>query len=306
MRGADDDADAREQAADLLQHPLALDRVGLHDRPLVVVERAGLVDDLVGHRDLADVVQQRAHLGLAPHVLADAELVGDLDRQLDDVLGVVAGVLVVLLEQVAQEQGGAAVGAAELEAALDARVALAAEADEQRREREHEQRADRRVGGGDRGQQAEREQEAVDAARELHLGQRLADGDARGGAQAHREVGTVERQLCRERRDVGRQVLPAGGLRAGDDEHDRRPEREGRVAGAEQGAARRPPAADDVGRGGEHDRGAHEQRHERRGKQQQHRDEHELRRHRVAGADGELDPIGHDVGSDERERQRDR
>ena len=77
VRGADDDADAGEQAADLLQHPLALDGVGLHDRPLLVVERAGLVDDLVGHGDLADVVQQRAHLGLALRVLVDAHLLGD-------------------------------------------------------------------------------------------------------------------------------------------------------------------------------------------------------------------------------------
>ena len=40
VRGAHDHADPREQPADALEHPLALDRVGLHDRPLLVVERA--------------------------------------------------------------------------------------------------------------------------------------------------------------------------------------------------------------------------------------------------------------------------
>jgi hypothetical protein len=43
--------------------------VRLHDLPLVVVERAGLVDDLVGDSDLADVVQQRAELGRAARLL---------------------------------------------------------------------------------------------------------------------------------------------------------------------------------------------------------------------------------------------
>ena len=77
VRGAHDEADVGEQAADLLEHPLALDGVGLHDRPLVVVQRPGLVDDLVGHGDLADVVQQRAELGGAAGVLVELHPLGD-------------------------------------------------------------------------------------------------------------------------------------------------------------------------------------------------------------------------------------
>ena len=190
VRGADDAADAREQAADLLEHALALDRVGLHDRPLLVVQRAGLVDDLVGHGDLADVVQQRAHLGLAPRVLVEAHLVGDLDRQLDDVLGVVAGVLVVLLEQVAQEQRGAAVGAAELEARAAIRPSRSRSKPRSSGISASTSRASGRlVGGRERRQQADRREQDVDA-----LGHAAARASGRGSASPCRPAGPAPRR----------------------------------------------------------------------------------------------------------------
>jgi len=49
-----------QQAADLSEHRLADDRVRLHQRPLCVVERAGLVDDRRWNLDFADVVKQRS------------------------------------------------------------------------------------------------------------------------------------------------------------------------------------------------------------------------------------------------------
>ena len=73
-------------------------------------------------------MQERAELGLAAHLLAHAELLGDAQRELHDVLRVVAGVLVVLLEQVAEQERGAAVGAAELDRLLHALVVLRGEA----------------------------------------------------------------------------------------------------------------------------------------------------------------------------------
>ena len=66
MVRADDHPDIAHEAADALEHALALDRVPPDDRPLVLVERSRLVDDLVGNRDLADVVQQRRELEVAP------------------------------------------------------------------------------------------------------------------------------------------------------------------------------------------------------------------------------------------------
>src|SRR5919109_1050694 len=56
--------DLAEQAADLLEHALALDRVLLDDLALLVGQRAGLVDDLLRRSHLADVVQQRRELGI--------------------------------------------------------------------------------------------------------------------------------------------------------------------------------------------------------------------------------------------------
>jgi hypothetical protein len=61
-------SDLAEEPADLLEHPLAFDRVQLDDRALVRVERAGLVDDLRWDSDLPDVVEECRELGVAPEL----------------------------------------------------------------------------------------------------------------------------------------------------------------------------------------------------------------------------------------------
>src|SRR4051794_31707480 len=102
-------SDVREQAADALQHPLALDRVRLDDRTLGRVELSRLVDDLGGDADLADVVEQRSELGVAPFLVGEAQLVVHVEHEVDDVAAVAAGVRVVGLDDVAEQKGGAAV-----------------------------------------------------------------------------------------------------------------------------------------------------------------------------------------------------
>ena len=62
---AHDQAYVAHEAADAVEHSLPLDRVGLDDGPLGRIELAGLVDDLLGDGDLADVVQERAELQVA-------------------------------------------------------------------------------------------------------------------------------------------------------------------------------------------------------------------------------------------------
>src|SRR6185312_12239968 len=94
------------------------------------------------------------------------------------VLGVMAGVLVVLLQQVAQQQGGAPVGAAELEGVGDPRLALAREDRQQPHQRQDEQGRKRRAGGGDRRKQPERSQQRVDVVDQRDVGQRLPEGGA--------------------------------------------------------------------------------------------------------------------------------
>jgi len=69
-------------------------RVGVHDVPLVVCERARLLQDAVGHPDLADVVQQRDLLELEQRFGAQLKPSTDREGEVDDAVGVVAGVAV--------------------------------------------------------------------------------------------------------------------------------------------------------------------------------------------------------------------
>src|SRR5919204_2536863 len=103
MAGPDDVADLAEDAADPVQDSLALDRVPLHQLPLVVVERARLVDDLVRHVDLADVVEERCELGPLALARVEAQRVRHAHRKIDHVSTVTAGVRVVRLDKVAYE-----------------------------------------------------------------------------------------------------------------------------------------------------------------------------------------------------------
>ena len=64
--GAHDQPDVVHEAPDPVEHLLALEGVGLDQLPLVGVELAGLVDDRLGDRDLADVVQERAEFEVPP------------------------------------------------------------------------------------------------------------------------------------------------------------------------------------------------------------------------------------------------
>ena len=71
-------------------------------------------------------------------------MVGEFEGEADDALAVLAGVAVVGFDHVAEDEGGAAVGARELEHALEALVAFVGEhgeQPEQRDERETRHRA---------------------------------------------------------------------------------------------------------------------------------------------------------------------
>ena len=158
-----------------------------------------------------------------------AQPLGDAHGEVDDVLGVVAGVLVVGLQQVAQQERGAAEGAAHLDRLGDPGLALAREVGEQVDEREHEQGGGRRGRGGDRGEQADRGEQRVD---EEDLAQ-LAEDHAR--RQPGAEVGPqrladgVGGELRAERGRVGGPVRPGGRVGAERDEHHGGRERERRV-----------------------------------------------------------------------------
>ena len=139
MAGADETPDIAEQAPDAIQHALALDRVRIDDRPLLRGQCGRLVDDLRGDPDLAHVVQEGRELGAPPLARRQAEAVGHREREQDDLARVVARVLVVGLDHVAEKERGAAVGVAELERVVDPPPPLLRQEGEQREEREDDE-----------------------------------------------------------------------------------------------------------------------------------------------------------------------
>ena len=71
----------------------------LHHLPLLVVERARLVEDALGDPDLADVVQEGADLDRVELDAAVAEAACERDGDAGDALGVAAGVVVLRLHR---------------------------------------------------------------------------------------------------------------------------------------------------------------------------------------------------------------
>ncbi len=85
---------------------MALLGVGLHDRALLGGERAGLQQDRVGDRDLADVVQRRGVAEPLAELAVEAGLLGQQRREAPDPLDVRAGVLVAELDRHRQAPHG--------------------------------------------------------------------------------------------------------------------------------------------------------------------------------------------------------
>ena len=90
---AHEPADAAAEA-ELPQQRLTTRRMTLDELELLLVERARLLQDLVGNGELADVVQEAADRQLAQARCGDAELLPHLDREQRDAAGVTLGVLV--------------------------------------------------------------------------------------------------------------------------------------------------------------------------------------------------------------------
>ena len=190
--------------------------------PLVRVELAGLVDDLLGDRDLADVVQERGELEVAPPLGAQAEPVRHVEGQRDDAAAVLAGVAVVGLDDVAEHQGGAAVGVAQLERALQAPATLVGEHGEETEQRHDRERAEDHVVGGLGGEQPGRRRArrpprtptSLSVARRSWLGPRSRIGGRRS---------TKSTTNCAENATISRPAWPCVGVDLRDREHGRGP-----------------------------------------------------------------------------------
>ena len=90
------------QGGHRLHDPRAVLWVPAHDRPLLVGERTGLVEDPRRNADLADVMERRGDADVAQGDVAQIQPAADLLGHPDERLGVVAGVLVLGLERVRQ------------------------------------------------------------------------------------------------------------------------------------------------------------------------------------------------------------
>ena len=232
----------------------------------------------------------------------EVEVGGDLDRELGDAADVDPGVGVVVLDHLAEHPGGAAVGLAQLDHRAHALVALVREQPEQR-----EQRPAQGHGRGlgrrrERDREADRREQRVDQVDPRALGELLAQRGALMEPLARPRGDRVGDELRRQRRDQDQRRYVAGGRAPGRDQDHGRPDREPgvgeRVEQARRAAARR-------GRrrcpGGEQGRGDQQRRGGGRDHEQR-RDEGELDRHRVAGADLEHDPGAEHQTDEDQER----
>src|SRR6476620_1230772 len=94
-----DDASHGAKTRDGAQDALADRRVLAHDLPLTLGERTGLVEDLVGNPDLADVVKERRGADTADLLAVQRQGLADPRGQVDDALRVLTRVAVALLER---------------------------------------------------------------------------------------------------------------------------------------------------------------------------------------------------------------
>ncbi len=90
------------QSGDPLERLGAPDHVALHYRPLLVVEAAGLLQDLVGHADLADVVYPGGQREVGLVVSGELEALPDRRGQAHDLLSVPAEIAVPEIDQPAK------------------------------------------------------------------------------------------------------------------------------------------------------------------------------------------------------------
>ena len=106
-----DDLGRLGEERNLAQHLVAAIAVLVHDRDFFRVKRAGLAQDGIRNRHLADVVQERA-AGDHPDLVArQAHGPGHGDGEGGDALGVALGLGVLQVERVAQRFQGDVVGA---------------------------------------------------------------------------------------------------------------------------------------------------------------------------------------------------
>jgi hypothetical protein len=182
---------------------------------------------------------------------------------------------------------------------VDARAPFPREEVQEADEREDEQERRRRVDCHQRDQEADRRQGEVDDVDPAHEADSRERRDAVAEPRVRGPACEVEHELRAQRRDIDRPVpqsrisLPE----RGEDEH--RPERVPGVRHRESDALEVHPAADVLREPSEQQARCDDERHPADRRQEEHRDEHELRRDRGSGSELELDPGGDCIRPDQ-------
>ena len=215
----------------------------------------------------------------------------DRDREPDDALAVLARVVVVGLDHVAEHERGALVGVLQLEQSLESRMPLAREGGEHAEQGEQPQHRERLVMHLERDGQrdgGERRVDPVDPGLARLLAQAGAGLDrVTGGGE-----GEVDRELGEQRQRQHSRAGPPR-LRAEGREHGRGADGEPRVADCLYEPARHGPPAQHVRQASENECERHEHRRERDGHDEQQRDEGELGRDGESGRHVEPDARRH-------------
>ena len=303
VAGADDLADARHQAADAVEQQLALDRVRLDQLELLVGELGRLVQDLLGDRDLADVVEQRGELELLAVGLRDAPSRPRPRRRARRPSGSgrrCSRPRPRRRRRAASRCRGRRCAARAWRCSAPcapARTRAAA-----RRAGRPRPSVTRLLDGLEREHEADGREDGVDAVGPEHR-------PHGAGVSFARRSWTIAPRRCRratwaaKRERVDPDVSRAS---AGPPARARRAPRRGRArtsvparSDSSVAALARTSPADAP----EHEAGGHEQRHERQRRQEEHGDEDELLGRRVAVPDLELDPRHDRVEADEQRDQ---
>ncbi len=198
----------------------------------------------------------------------------EVEGERDHALAVLTGVAVVCLDHVAQDQGGAAVGARELEHALQPPAALVGEGGEQAEQRDHGHRGERRLVdtfGRQQPRRGQRRIDGVDPVRADHRGKPGLPAERRrerGGRRVDQELG--------EQRGGQQQRTGIPRLGVGERQHRHRTEREPGVHQRVDQPARPDPPDGDIRQQGDRERGGHRERHDCRRHREHQRHEGEL------------------------------
>src|SRR2546428_8841730 len=96
--------------AEAVEHAKTDLRMALEYEPLRIGQRAGLAQDLLRNRELAEVVQAAGETRELDLLGIEAETLRDLGGELADPLGVTAGVGVACVDRLRKRRGGAIAG----------------------------------------------------------------------------------------------------------------------------------------------------------------------------------------------------